>query len=774
MRNLTGSVAGRWLLAGIALFGANASAAETVRQEVATLAAGDRTLAQGEYADVYTLELRAGDTITVDMVSTAVDTYVALRSPSGATRYNDDHMGSRQRSQVSWTVEESGTWEVFCTSLRGGETGQYAFSIKVERAAAAPSPEAGVQRFSGALTLSDTQLRSGEYVDRYKVQARAGERLIIDLRSSAFDTYVGVTMPTQPEARTVENEDFEGSAARSLLEFEAPVAGEYSIAVTSRSAGMVGPYDLTVRRGEAVAEPAGATTYTGTLAAGDTQLGSGEWFDIYTFEGLPGRDVRVDLSGSFDTYAILIGPNGQRAENDDSATVPGHSIIETRLTDAGTYRVVVTSYRPATGGNYTVSIDQNATLGTQVAVMAPPANNTANTPTNSPPPADEPTDNRDVGTLSLGQTVQGALTDSDSTLARGEARDLFVFDGVAGQHVSFEVASSAFDPYIAVTLPNGEIIQNDDWQSRRDLARIDLTLEQAGRYQVSATSYNPRTYGAYTLRATAVAAPAPVVTPPSNNPGTGRTFGVFVGISDYPDNGPSDLRYTAQDAIDLYQGMQRVGMRREDAVLLTDAQATTGAVLQAIRGLGSRMGASDRLVFFYSGHGGRLDRGNFQSADPDNLDETLALYDDQIRDDDFAAALDGVANGTVLVVLDSCFSGGFSKDIITKPGRMGLFSSHEDVTSAVAVKFRAGGYLAKFMVEAVADRLSDDDQDGRLTALELSQYIYERYRVDVKSTGPTDKPGAYDDIVRSDMNLGYQQLIVDRGGVQPSQVLFTW
>ena len=187
------------------------------------------------------------------------------------------------------------------------------------------------------------------------------------------------------------------------------------------------------------------------------------------------------------------------------------------------------------------------------------------------------------------------------------------------------------------------------------------------------------------------------------------------------------------------------------------------------------MSDNDLMVVFYSGHGGRTERtGAMQSADPDGLDETLALYDDEVTDDELAAVFDEIDSGKVLLVLDSCFSGGSSKDVISRPDRMGLFSSQEDVTSAVARKFRAGGYLSRFMVEAVGERLADDDGDGALTALELSQYVYERYRADVKSDPGTKGGGAYDDIVMAGRYLGYQQLVVDRGGVAPSAVLFAW
>ncbi len=75
----------------------------------------------------------------------------------------------------------------------------------------------------------------------------------------------------------------------------------------------------------------------------------------------------------------------------------------------------------------------------------------------------------------------------------------------------------------------------------------------------------------------------------------------------------------------------------------------------------------------------------------------------------------------MLLWLDSCFSGGFAKDIVSAPGRMGIFSSEEDITSNVAAKFRAGGYLSVFLDEAIAQGFADDDKDNSITAIELSR-----------------------------------------------------
>ena len=108
------------------------------------------------------------------------------------------------------------------------------------------------------------------------------------------------------------------------------------------------------------------------------------------------------------------------------------------------------------------------------------------------------------------------------------------------------------------------------------------------------------------------------------------------------------------------------------------------------------------------------------------MDETIELYDGPMLDDELAAIHDNSNAGTILLVMDSCFSGGFSKDIVSQPGRMGLFSSEEDVTSQVAFKFQAGGYLSVFFDEAIREGYADRDDNGEVTAIELSQYLHGR------------------------------------------------
>jgi hypothetical protein len=703
------------------------------------LRSGDATLSSGEYADPYSFNVRAGQRIVVDLSSSEFDTYLVLKQPNGNQTDNDDYEGSQQRSRIEEVASESGEWEILVTSYEEGETGTYQLNISVTDAVAA---EDGRSRFeSGTLASVDQTLPSGEYADVYSFQGRSGEQVVIDLRSSDFDPYLILRMPNKEQQ---ENDDHEGDASRSLLSLTLPQDGRYDITVTSYRPDETGSYDLRIDQEDSGSVAAGPRVEQGSLAKGDETLRTGEYVDVFEFEGRPGQQLQLDLTSTdFDTYVILKDPAGGQSENDDTDR-PGHSAIESSLTESGTYRVLVTSYEVGEEGDYELSIN----LGGAAAATAP---------------------GRDVATLAIGGRTSGALTNSDGQIGSGEFRDLYVFDGTAGQSVVVDMTSSDFDTYLSLVTPDGESIDNDDYEGSTSQSRIELTLQDSGRHRILATSYEPGETGSYeiSIREPAGRMEAERITRATTGAdGQGRIYGVFAGISDYGGRA-SNLAYTADDAVRVRDALVRgAGMRSGDGIVLTDQQATVAGVRNAVQSMARNIGPEDTFVFFYSGHGSRIPRSDPQPTDPDALDETLELYDAEITDDSMRELLGQVPANRVILLLDACFSGGFSKDVISVPGRMGLFSSEEDVTSSVAAKFRAGGYLAVFLADAIGDHLADADGDGQINAIELSQYVHERYRSDLKS-------GGLGDFVRTGgPQLGYQHLVVDRGSIGPYEVLF--
>ena len=599
----------------------------------------------------------------------------------------------------------------------------------------------GVQR--DRLEAGDATLTSGEYRDDFTFSGERGQEAVIDLHSSDFDPYLIVYTPSGEQ---FDNDDYEGDVSRSLIAFVLDETGTYEVTVTSYQEGESGDYTLQMDVGDSV-ELAGIREETGTLGRGDNTLDDGEFIDIFEFTGRPGQRVTIDLrSDDFDTYVILEVPNGDQQENDDAEDTTD-SLLVTDITESGTYRVGVTSYETGESGAYRLTIDQvDASAG-------------------------RPQQNRDVETLTVGRTTVGELESGDQALGTGEYQDTYVFDGRAGQSVNVEMTSSDFDTYVALVTPGGDIIENDDFEGSTSRSVVELNLTETGRYRVTARSYAHAEIGTYRLTVNTEAASS------TSGGGTfaggsrsgGRTYGIFAGISDYPGT-DNDLDFTADDALRVRDALIRGGgLRAEDAVTLTDADATMANVERALEDIASRAGPDDTFVFFYSGHGDRLERAAGPTmSDPDALDETIVLYDGQMRDDELRDLFEQIQAGTTLLFLDSCFSGGFAKDMISVPGRMGMFSSEEDVTSQVAVKFRAGGYLSIFLDEAIGDALADEDGDGSVTAIELSEYVHYRYRNDVKSTNP-------DDFVRTGgRQSGYQHLVVDRGSIGPYDVLFSY
>lgn len=100
------------------------------QRHAGTLAGGDETLESGEYADEFSVAVRAGQTITVDLTSDDFDAYLILRPPTGEQVDNDDG-DDGTNAHITHRATESGTYRVLPTSYSSGETGAYRVTIEV-------------------------------------------------------------------------------------------------------------------------------------------------------------------------------------------------------------------------------------------------------------------------------------------------------------------------------------------------------------------------------------------------------------------------------------------------------------------------------------------------------------------------------------------------------------------------------------------------------------------------------------------------------------------
>jgi hypothetical protein len=103
----------------------------------------------------------------------------------------------------------------------------------------------------------------------------------------------------------------------------------------------------------------------------------------------------------------------------------------------------------------------------------------------------------------------GALAPGDAQLASGEYYDRILFDGVAGQEVVIEIASTAFDPYLIVLGPDDRVMfQEDDTPGLGLDVRATVRITVTGTHTIVVTSARPGEVGAYRLTVAGAGAPA--------------------------------------------------------------------------------------------------------------------------------------------------------------------------------------------------------------------------------------------------------------------------
>lgn len=137
-----------------------------------------------------------------------------------------------------------------------------------------------------------------------------------------------------------------------------------------------------------------------------------------------------------------------------------------------------------------------------------------------------------------------------------------------------------------------------------------------------------------------------------------RKFALLVGLTEldakvYGSDGKAGCAGCALDVREMEMLLTRAGFSVER--LLT-RRATNDRVRKRLESAAKEARAGDLFVFFFSGHGGSLlDNDGDES---DGFDETLCLWDGQMRDDVLGEIWPGFAAGVRIVMLsDSCNAG---------------------------------------------------------------------------------------------------------------------
>lgn len=601
--------------------------------------------------------------------------------------------------------------------------------------------------FDGELGQGD-QVSGGkqQYYDEWSIGGRAGQHVSVIMESDAFDTQLQARLP---DGTTFVNDDnhWIAETTNSRLDMVVPDTGRLVVRAQAFRPAESGAYTIRLVSTESLQTAADAATPPQAIAIGQSREGAlssdgdsqvaGRYVDRYEFTGRRGQRVDLNVSGDFDTMLTLSGPGNYSVRNDDDTTA-GEPTLNSRILATlpadGRYVIAVTSYGRGDTGDYALATDLNRS---QVA--------------------DTEFIDADAEPLAFGRTLTSELGKDDDTLNSGEYLERYSFTGRRGQPVTVDLSSDEFDTYLILRTPSGEQIDIDDTGDSLN-SRFERVLEEDGVYTIVATSYAPAATGRFQLALSEGTSRIPA------NARQRQVFAISVGIADYGGN-TSDLSYTDTDAAKLFQKFEELGMLRQESILLTNQQATLPEFRRAFQRVAAEAGPDDIFLFFYSGHGNQVedptDRGEL-----DGRDETLVFADGQeLTDDDLAAMFTDIRAGTTMVVLDACFSGGFERDLITRPNMMGLFSSEEDLTSLVASEFNAGGYLSRFFSDGVGGQ-ADDNADGNITAGELVSYLRYRFREQCDGRNCIEAE-------TGDAQRNHQELVVQRGSVEVDDILVT-
>ncbi|MGI8734448.1 MAG: pre-peptidase C-terminal domain-containing protein [Pyrinomonadaceae bacterium] len=149
--------------------------------------------------------------------------------------------------------------------------------------------------------------------------------------------------------------------------------------------------------------------------------------------------------------------------------------------------------------------------------------------------------------ITPGQTINGALVSGDCQLQDGSRFDEYTFTASAGQTLSISMSSGEFDTYLILLNPDNTLGGEDDDGGGGTNSRIptnsgSIAVQQTGTYSILANSFDPDTFGNYSVTLTFGGGGAtcpPAATPISN----GQTLNGTLVAEDcsLPDSSRYDL-----------------------------------------------------------------------------------------------------------------------------------------------------------------------------------------------------------------------------------------
>lgn len=199
----------------------------------------------------------------------------------------------------------------------------------------------------------------------------------------------------------------------------------------------------------------------------------------------------------------------------------------------------------------------------------------------------------------------------------------------------------------------------------------------------------------------------------------------------------------------LAAGLQAAGFEPQNVKLLLDSQATKGAIHDAIVNWIDPLEDEDTLVvIFYSGHGMQApdDDGDENDAYdefivPFGIDVTIRPTPLQraIRDDELAAWLDELESQNVVLIADTCFSGGMVPSAIA--GRVKSLSPYVEPLASPPTQVLSDGFVQDIGQSGRLILMASAENQYSLESIELGHGVFSYYLLEALRSPSADQNG---------------------------------
>jgi hypothetical protein len=203
-----------------------------------------------------------------------------------------------------------------------------------------------------------------------------------------------------------------------------------------------------------------------TLTASDPQLAEHGSYHVYAFTGTAGQNIQIDvMSSEFDAFTIMQNTLGVTLATANAGGNGNDARIAYVLSADGDYRITATSSRPGGVGNYRIRLTTLA----------------------------------GVRVIAVGRVATGQLQPSDQRLPDNFLYQSYLYNARAGETVTIDAMSAAFDAYLIIQDAGGARIASDDNSGEGRNARLTFTFPFAGAFRILVGTYDANRGGAYSL-----------------------------------------------------------------------------------------------------------------------------------------------------------------------------------------------------------------------------------------------------------------------------------